>query len=105
MEGLSVHNCHKRVRPIGGPVRLFVIRIHSRTLSLQKLGGPNGCRNRLERNRWLRQIEAVRKVVGVGIGVAQRVQAESGLDVPQDAPEIVCGMRNMLRFGVRRHHD
>jgi len=70
-----------------------------RALFIEEHGGTRRGRNRLERNGGLREIEAVGKVVGVGIGVAKQVQTESGLDVLQDAAEVVCGMGNVPGLG------
>ena len=79
---------------------LFVIGIHGRALVVEEQGGAGRGRNRLERNGGLREVEAVGKIVGIGIGVAKRVQTESGLDVLEDAAEVVCGMGNVLGLGV-----
>ena len=79
---------------------LFVIGIHGRALFVEEQGGASRGRNRLERNGGLREVEAVGKIVGIGIGVAKRVQTESGLDVLEDAAEVVCGMGNVLGLGV-----
>ena len=66
-----------------------------RALFIEEHGGTRRGRNRLERNGGLREIEAVGKVVGV----AKQVQTESGLDVLQDAAEVVCGMGNVPGLG------
>jgi len=86
--------------PNRGSDWLFVIGIHGQALFVEEHGGASRGRNRLERNGGLREIEAVGKVVGVGIGVAKRVQTEGGLDILQYAAEVVCGMGNVLGLGI-----
>src|SRR5579863_9651131 len=59
----------------------------------------------LKRFRRLREIEDVRHRVGRSVSRSERAQTEVLLDELQDAAEIVLGVRNEVRFRVRRDDD
>ena len=78
-----------------------VVRIGRRTPVLQEVSCLELRIDAPEDQRRLFEIEAVGKVVGVHIGVAQRRQPERLFNQLEKAPEVMRGMRDVLRLRVR----
>jgi len=91
---------HSRIRRL-----LVIIGIEGGAFFLEESGCANVRGNGLERNGRLRHVEAVGKIVGVGVGVAEGVEAVGGFDVVEDAAEVVPGVGDLLGLGVGRDHD
>src|ERR1700722_14447500 len=82
-----------------------VVRVRRRSPVIQKLLPTHLRRDRLKLQWYLVEVEAVGEIVGVGIGVAERRQAEGFFDEPEDATEIVRSVGNVGRLGVGRDDD
>lgn len=71
---------------------LVIIGVRGRTLVVDEVGGTECCRNDMEGEWSLGEVEAIGKVVGWNISVPQRRQLKCGLDELQDATEVVGNM-------------
>jgi hypothetical protein len=56
-------------------------------------------------DRGLIKIEAIRQIVGRGVGVAERREPKILLNEFQDAAKVMCDVRDVGSLGVWRHYD
>ena len=84
---------------------LIVVRIDSWALVVEEVSCIKLRVDGLERDRCLVEVETVGKIVGAGIRVAERWQAEGLLDEVQYASEIMVDMGDIPGLGVGRDYD
>src|SRR5579859_5742431 len=85
---------------------LVVVGAGGRPLVVNKVVCLERCSDCGWRIEYLAEVETVGEIVErIGVGKSQSRYIKVFLDELQDAAKIVRNLRNMFRFGQRRHHD
>jgi hypothetical protein len=79
---------------------LVIVRVPASTLVVDEEGSNAHRGNLFKGERCLGKIEAIRKIVGRPVRVAERRQIEIRFDEFQYASEVVCDVRNVRAFRV-----
>jgi hypothetical protein len=87
--------------PANMRMALVIIGVGGRTLVVDEVRTIERRGNYLEGQGRLGEVEAIEKIVGWTVSIAERRQTECRLDELQDAAEVVCDVRNISGLGIR----